>query len=401
MKKLLLFILLSSWAFGQLAAPTLIDSVRFAAGAQAGRLHIRSIDATNYLLAWYSAASKVTLRTFTIDGAYDITDNGETEDMGNGNNPYLLKLDTNKFLLTWEYGTNVNIKTLTLAKPAAYTFTTIDSVSLYAVTNNYGAIKHLTGNYYVGATRNTPSTQAEVFTFSMDGAYDNITYIDHLVHDTNEGKTPDIVVIDATHFIVTYGGSGDDGYVATFSVDASADNITELYEREFEPTYAIWHNLEQIDATHYLNVYRNQNTDAMAVVFTLDGSYNATTTDSVKIEIVGGNYASMAKLTNNIYAINGRDNATDQHIQSLSIDGSYEITGNDMYEHDLNATYSEICRIDDTHAIVAYADLDDTNIVVKTFEFPGATGWAHTINGVLSPTKVSGVEPPTSVSGVE
>ena len=400
MKKLLLFILLSSWAFGQLAAPTLIDSVRFAAGAQAGRLHIRSIDATNYLLAWYSAASKVTLRTFTIDGAYDITDNGETEDMGNGNNPYLLKLDTNKFLLTWEYGTNVNIKTLTLAKPAAYTFTTIDSVSLYAVTNNYGAIKHLTGNYYVGATRNTPSTQAEVFTFSMDGAYDNITYIDHLVHDTNEGKTPDIVVIDATHFIVTYGGSGDDGYVATFSVDASADNITELYEREFDIQSGLWNNLEQIDATHYLNVHTSNNYNATAIVFTLDG-YDAATTDSVVLNVGSGNYASMAKLNGNIYAINSRDANSDQHIHSASVDGSYDVTANGDYEHYLNATYNEIVRIDDTHAIVAYNDLADNNIVVKTFEFPGATGWAHSVNGVSTPTKVNGVEAPTKVNGVE
>ena len=411
MKKILLFILLSSFAFSG-TEPTLIDTCLVTATIETGKIFVAQMTATDYVVAYDSSGYQVCLQTFTLDGSYNITDNGDSWRVSNGGaetNPYMIKLADGKFMVTWTSTSNTLVRTLSATKSGGYTWTEIDLGTVLAYDSSYPALAHLTGNYYVGVQRNAVTTQSRVFTFSVDGAYDNITYIDNLIHDTNDGKTPDIEVIDATHFIVTYADDGDDGYVSTFSVDATADNITEIDEFEFDNTKGTWAEIDLgADDSHYVISYQNTSDHLVVETIELDGSYNITPIDSGVVITSSGNYSSMVKLTdnsgNNLYAANGRDASNVQKIASFIIANDGTITSHsDSLRHHNAATYNEMCRIDDNHVMVVHTITANTGYIVKTFEFDAlpSEGYGHTVSGVSTPTKVNGVEAPTKVNGVE
>ncbi len=403
MKKISLLILLTSWAFCQLAAPSLVDSIRSALNVQAGRIDITAINAARTEFALFYVSGGVTkLNTYTLDGSFNITDNGEAvaQHTATGAGAYIRLSDT-KGMLAYDPGGGMQIKTLTVAKPAAHTFTTISSVQIYANTGSYANVVNLTGNIYAGCARNTGGTDGEVFTFTTDGAYDNITFVDKLIHDAAEGKYPVIEKIDATHFIVAYTGGGDDGHVSTFSVDGAGDNITRIDMFEFDNVLGKFTRIQQMDDVwHYILTFDGGTSDGWAETILVNNStYAITPIYSIQYDTNAGMYGSMVKLTNTLYATNSRDAAIDQWIGSVSTDGNYEITANSKRVHYNNATYNDMDMINTTHIIVAYTDITDNNMVVKTMAFP--EGWLHKISSVLTPSKITGVATYTKVGGIE
>jgi len=378
-------------------------------------------------------------------------------------------------------------------------------LSLYVVANTIGTgtDEHVIISYYAAAT-------PRMKTFSVNQSTYVVTETETYAFGTATTSRADFFVIDSTHVIIATEDSGNDGWVKTLSVSTDKATIAEIDAFEHNGTKGLSHEIEQIDATHYLIMYSDTDEDVWAKVIIIDGSYNISMGDS--IEILD---ATTMQLNSNSLRRRGAEDeyvfsyvgTTDTYIGTISVDVSYNLTLEDNIVTSIIGSYgslSEIEMIDDTHVLLSavgdgvsiletfsihgttfdltqtdslytgaltahatallkwdalgnfiwsWADGDsdgqwrgytinlstyaitavdnqveydpttigmidmaryntthfltaypsatgDGQISVATY-VPPSTGWAHTINGVASPTSVSGVEPPTSVSGVE
>lgn len=61
-------------------------------------------------------------------------------------------------------------------------------------------------------------------------------------------------MIDSTHFILAYAGSGSDGYIKTFSIDDNY-NVTEINSLEHDSANGTENSLVKIDDTHFALAY--------------------------------------------------------------------------------------------------------------------------------------------------
>ncbi|MCK5020463.1 MAG: hypothetical protein KAS32_25730, partial [Candidatus Peribacteraceae bacterium] len=112
---------------------TLIDSVRYVANAHAtGQIQILKLSSTDYLVSSYDLSSlKTEFNTFTLDGGYNITDNGEgaTPIEAGFNSNSLLVNDTTLISVFMSEATTAWAITHDIAKSGgSYIFTMIDSV---------------------------------------------------------------------------------------------------------------------------------------------------------------------------------------------------------------------------------------------------------------------------------
>jgi len=211
----------------------------------------------------------------------------------------------------------------------------------------------------------------------------DVTQIDSLEHDTVNGSFNSLVMIDATHFILAYAGTDYDGFIKTFSIDGSYDNITQIDSIEHDAAYAYYSSLVMIDATHFILAYTGAGTDGFIKTFSIDGSYDITEIDSLEHDTVNGSFNSLVMIdaTHFILAYTGADN--DGFIKTFSIDGSYNITEIDSIEHDtVNGGYNSLVMIDATHFILAYTGADNDGFI-KTFSVEEPiTSSIKSINGV-------------------
>jgi len=159
-------------------------------------------------------------------------------------------------------------------------------------------------------------------------AYD-VSELNSIEHDTAQGTDNSLVMIDSTHFILAYTGTGSDGYIKTFSIDGSYA-ITELSSLEHDADLGQHNSLVMIDNTHFILAYMSD-----------------------------------------VYPYLG-------YIKTFSIDGSYAITELSSLEHDTAfGYYNSLVMIDGTHFILAYAG-EDTDAgttydgFIKTFSVEGA-----------------------------
>ncbi|MBD3408439.1 MAG: hypothetical protein GF411_20115, partial [Candidatus Lokiarchaeota archaeon] len=116
---------------------------------------------------------------------------------------------------------------------------------------------------------------------------DNITEIDSLEFDADEAGIISMILIDSTHFAIAYRGPDNDGFVKTFSIDGNCDNITEIDSLEFDTTYASYISMILIDSTHFAIAYVKIDVVFKGYVktFSIDGSYdNITEIESLEFD---------------------------------------------------------------------------------------------------------------------
>ena len=213
-------------------------------------------------------------------------------------------------------------------------------------------------------------------TFSIDGNYD-ITEIDSLEHDGANGEENSLVKIDATHFILAYRGSGEDGFIKTFSIDGSYDNITQIASLEHDATYGLENSLVMIDTTHFALAYRGTSgLDGFIKTFSIDGSYGTITEiDHLEHDTTTGLNSSLVKIdaTHLILAYAGTS-GYDGFIKTFSIDANCDnITQIEYLEHDTaNGRHNSLVMIDTTHFILAYRGGASYYGYIKTFSIDGS-----------------------------
>ena len=338
--------------------------------AQTTNLSIATIDSTHFAVAYTDVSSYGWIKTFSVDGSYEITEIDALEyDEVNGTEASIVLLDSTHIALAYT-GTDTdgyikiisfdgncdNLATVTtLEHDEAFS----DDNSLVKIDATHLALAYSATSYY-----------GTIKTFSIDESY-NVTEVDALSHYSGTVVRSSLVLIDSTHLGLAYSESvGDDGWIKTFSFDGNYDNITEIASLEHETTDSTWTSLVLMDSTHFMLAYAGSGTDGYIKTFSFDGNYqNITEIDSLEHDAGNGEFNSLVNInsTHSILAYQGTDD--DGFLKTFSVDGAFDnITQVDSEEFDAaSAIWCSVCALDSFHYVVAYWNATDDDGLIKTF----------------------------------
>jgi len=192
---------------------------------------------------------------------------------------------------------------------SAWSVTLIDKHT-YASYGTHQSIAQINSTHYLVVYSNDTKGYAQVLI--VDDNY-SISSGNSYVFD-EIGKENSLIKINSTHYLNTYQGYDNDGYAVVLTVNLTDLSITNHTHYEFCNENTYWNAIEQINTTHYINVFYD--------------SVNET------------NYAVILKV-----------NLTDLTISTESkteIDDSYTIGYAGGY-------FNTITKIDDTHFLLVYS----------------------------------------------
>ena len=284
----------------------------------------------------------------------------------------VVRIDDTHFILAYQGSNEGNIKTFSCDSDGD-NITLIDSFQFLATSPTYLSFIMIDTTHYALAYAGD-GTDGFIKTFSIDGSYDNIALIDTEEHDAVYGEHNSLVKIDSTHLALAYRGEYNYGYIKTFSIDSSADNITQIDSLQHD-TICLTTSLVLIDSTHLALAYRGgASYYGYIKTFSFDGSYdNITQIDSLEHDTRGqDNSLLLIDSTHLILACTGPTYAKGS-ITTFSIDSSQDnITLIDRLEHEASfCIYSSLAEIDSTHFVLGYAGAERDGHV-KTFSIDGS-----------------------------
>ena len=253
---------------------------------------------------------------------------------------------------------------------ATYDVTEIDAIEQDASQGQYHSLVMIDSTHFILAYTGA-FNDGFIKTFSIDSSYDNITEIDSLEHDVEQGTYNSLVMIDSTHFILAYAGYSNDGFIKVFSIDGSYDNITQLSSVEHDVGSGLYNSLVMIDSTHFMLAFTGGGSDGWIKTFSMDGSYNITTVDYLEHDSTQGIHNSLVMIDSTHFMLSY--NHTGGYLKVFSIDGSYDnITQlTSLKQYDTGITYNSLVMIDSTHFMLSF-NTDVLNGYVKTFSIDGS-----------------------------
>jgi len=237
------------------------------------------IDSTHFMLAYDYNGDAGRLRTFSIDGNYENITTIDTlnHDTTKGVWNSLVKIDSTHFMLAYMGSSNNYGVVKTFSIDGSYS--TIAQIDVLEHDTAYGAQNSLVkidSTHFALAYETVTGTYSGVIkTFSIDGSYDTITQIDSLEHRDIPTRYNSLVMIDSTHFILAFSGEYNlDGIIKTFSIDGSYGTITQIDSFVHDTTIGEFSSLIQYDSTHYILACAGASRFGYIKTFSIDGSYD-------------------------------------------------------------------------------------------------------------------------------
>ena len=230
----------------------------------------------------------------------------------------------------------------------------------------------------------------KTFTVSADGG--TLTQVADLEHDTNGGGHNSLVKVDANTVALAYAGSGNNGYIKTFTIPTDGSSITQVYSYKHDGIQGKYNSFVQADSNTFVLAYSGSGSDGYIKTFTIP-STGASITQVKKVEHDNsrGEYNSLSRISggsdNYILAYAGPDSeggsAYDGFLKTFTIpaDGA-TVTQTYVLEHtDNQAEWNSLVQIDeDTYALAYMGSGDDG--YVSTFTVRASDQVAPTITAV-------------------
>jgi len=275
------------------------------------------IDSTHFALAHADSASDGFIKTYSVTTSGTSINQLDSleHDVVSGRVNGISLIDSTHLYLHYRDGSSDGrVKTFTL--DGSYNITQTDSL---VVANNYGesynkGLLKFDSSHFIDACQINSSFHAGVKVYAYDGSYNLTLTTTSSAFNANASERFDLKQIDATHFMMVE-TSNNKVYAHTFSINASTYVVAEIDEIELLGSNT--HGCsEYIDGTHMIAGFGN----AVAVV-TLDGSYNMT--EGSNTTLTGsGEYTKIAKIDdsgNYIVGLAGGGNA--HSLQTFNIEG--------------------------------------------------------------------------------
>ena len=108
----------------------------------------------------------------------------------------------------------------------------------------------------------------KTFTIPNDGS--TITQVQSLEHDTDNAQYNSLVKLDPNTtdktLVLSYTGSGSDGYIKTFTIPADGSTITQVQSLEHDTDNSAWNSLARINANTVALAYQGKDSDGYITV---------------------------------------------------------------------------------------------------------------------------------------
>jgi hypothetical protein len=258
-----------------------------------------AVSGTQFIVAFQDhPVQDAIVRMFScdVDGDNITQEASLVHDYSGGKYQSLCKVDSLNFMLSYsDGGFDGTLKTFSLSFSGTWSITEEDEYIYDATQSKWGSLKKLGGSYYVLAYSGT-GDDGFLKTFDISGGIDNIQEVDSLEFDTSLGQYCSVCVFDATHFAVAFYGSNNYGYIETFSVTSSADDITLLGVEVHDVSNSKWNSLVKIADRAMFLAYSGVGDDGFIKTFYCDANWNITFVDSYEFDATEATYCIMAQL---------------------------------------------------------------------------------------------------------
>ena len=359
-------------------AITQIDSLAIANATHYNLpLSIVQVDDTHFMVAWTGTSYYLHLTIFSHDSDFDNIAQVSTSEFyssaASAADMSLAKLSDTVYAVAFRNNSNVGVIQGIRVNSSSYAISKGGSVEY-----QQGLEIQLLGidSTHLIITYRGDGGNGYMATYSIDDVANNITEID----TENIGYFSDgasLIKIDSTHFAFAYYLSG--GYVETYSIDGSYDNITLIDSLKHDTTYGTWNSLSLIDSTHLALAYKGKETGGYGYIktFSFDGSYDTITqtdvlehdTDVSEYDTTNCRYNSLVTIDATHLILAYRSSDLDGWIKTFSLDGSYDITQESTLEHTLYDSRNVLIKIGNDYYALAYVDESSVSYV-KTFSTP-------------------------------
>ena len=214
--------------------------------------------------------------------------------------PALAKIDPTHYLCAyegagqdgWAVVLTINTGNWTISKETPFEFDTTQGTT--------PALSKIDGTHYLCAYQDKwADGWATVLT--VDTGTWAITNETPFEYDTQKGSEPALAQIDETHYLCTYLGNGDVGYVTVLTVDTGTWTITNQTPLEYD-TVGMTPALLNVDNTHCLCAYMGPFSDGWSVVLTVDtGTWAVSKETAFEFDIADGASPALAKIDDSHY----------------------------------------------------------------------------------------------------
>jgi hypothetical protein len=327
-------------------------------------------------------------------------------DTANGQYNSLVQVDADTYALAYTGSdTDGFISTFTISADGS-TITKVETLEHDTDNGRYNSLVQVDADTYALAyTGDGSDGFISTFTIDSDGDITPIRIQNHgefasasvnLEHDTENGSYNSLVKVDADTYALAYRGSGDDGFISTFTIN-SAGVITAVKTQsegnnlEHDTENGRSNSLVQVDADTYALAYRGDDDDGFISTFTIDSdgditpiriqNHGAFGSASVNLEhdTEYSSYNSLVKVDADTYALAYQGENYDGFISTFTINSAGVITavktqseGNNL-EHDTErGRYSSLVQVDaDTYALAYRGSGDDGFISTFTINSAG------------------------------
>ena len=230
------------------------DSLEFAT-SEFDSASLVQIDATHYIVAYQGPQSDGYIKTFSIDGNYDITEINELEhDTSYGLWNSLVQIDSTHYFLVYRGAGTIDGYAKTFSINDSFEISEEDSLMFDGDMSGYCSAVKIDNTHFIVAYAGKDN-YGHLQTFSIDRSY-VISVVNNIKHDAGQGTYNSLISFADNLFMLAYrGGANGYGYLKTFSVDGSYDISSAIDTLDFNSASTTDISLIQLDNNHYIVAY--------------------------------------------------------------------------------------------------------------------------------------------------
>jgi len=288
---------------------SVLDTLEFDPGL-ASRISICHVSGEVYAIVFQGVDSDGWLCTFSVNSAGAISaaiiDSYEF-DATQGYYTQILKASDGIYLIAYApVGSAGKVISVAIADDGTITKSIIDSLEFSSYVYFIGNIVKVGAGFF-GIVHNDSAFDGWVKTFSCNASGDiSATVIDSLEFDISQANDTWFCQVSGTIYAVVYRGPGDDGYIKTFSID-SAGNIgaAVIDSLEFDPTNCFDPSICKARSYLFAVAYRGVNNDGWIKIIYIDSLGNITdpVKDSYEFDAANGWWPFVIPLSQGYLAV--------------------------------------------------------------------------------------------------
>ena len=331
---------------------------------------IVQVDSDTYALAYSDENEKGWIATFNISSngssITEITSLKHNNNQGLYNS--LVQVDSDTYLLAYTGPDNDGfISSFTISSDGT-SITEIVQLEHQTSHAEYNSLVQVDSDTY-SLAYSGPDDDGFITTFTVPSNGSTITEVTTIEHNTSYSSFHSLVQVDSDTYLLGYTGSGEDGFIATFTISSDGASITEVSELEHQTSKAGYNSIVKVDADTYALAHSGPNEDGFITTFTVP-SNGSSITEIATIEHNTSDalYNSLTQVDSDTYVLAYSGPNEDGYISTFTISSNgSSITEVDEIEHDTDkGRHNSIVQIDsDTYAL-AYEGLNSDGFI-KTF----------------------------------